>query len=103
MPLIASRGEQQTPWVEGMNYKHLEMLGWVKIDILGLETLRVVRRAVELIITRQGENRRRFEICLDGGKKVFLFGDQLVSTARGEVRVDELQQSDDVVALPPMR
>ena len=103
MPLIASRGEQQTPGVEGMNYKHLEMLGWVKIDILGLETLRVVRRAVELIITRQGENRRRFEICLDDGKKVFLFGDQLVSTARGEVRVDELQQSDDVVALPPMR
>ena len=52
MPLIASRGEQQTPWVEGMNYKHLEMLGWVKFDLLGLETLRIIRRTIELILQR---------------------------------------------------
>lgn len=52
MPLIAARGEQQTPWVEGMNYKHLEMLGWVKFDLLGLETLRIIRRAIELILRR---------------------------------------------------
>lgn len=52
MPLIASRGEQQTPWVEGMNYKHLEMLGWVKFDLLGLETLRIIRRTIELILHR---------------------------------------------------
>lgn len=50
MPLIVARGEQQTPWVEGMNYKHLEMLGWVKFDILGLETLRMIRRTIELIL-----------------------------------------------------
>lgn len=103
MPLIASRGEQQTPWVEGMNYKHLEMLGWVKIDILGLETLRVVRRAVELIITRQGENRKRMEISLDNGKKHYLFGDQIVRTKRGEVRADELRESDEFDELPGMR
>ena len=52
MPLIASRGMQQTPWVEGMNYKHLEMLGWVKFDLLGLETLRIIRRTIELILQR---------------------------------------------------
>lgn len=52
MPLIASKGSKQTPWVEGMNYKHLEMLGWVKFDLLGLETLRIIRRTVELILNR---------------------------------------------------
>ena len=52
MPLIAARGESQTPWVEGMNYKHLEMLGWVKFDLLGLETLRIIRKAIELILQR---------------------------------------------------
>ena len=52
MPLILAKGEQQTPWVEGMNYKHLEMLGWVKFDLLGLETLRMIRRTIELILQR---------------------------------------------------
>jgi DNA polymerase-3 subunit alpha len=50
MPLIMARGEQQTPWVEGMNYKHLETLGWVKFDLLGLETLRTIRRTIELVL-----------------------------------------------------
>lgn len=103
MPLIASRGEQQTPWVEGMNYKHLEMLGWVKIDILGLETLRVIRRAVGLIVARQGAKRKRMEISLDNGKKHYLFGDQIVRTKRGEVRADELRESDEFDELPGMR
>ena len=53
MPLIVARGEQQTPWVEGMNYKHLESLGWVKFDLLGLETLRTIRRTIELILLRK--------------------------------------------------
>ena len=53
MPLIVARGEQQTPWVEGMNYKHLESLGWVKFDLLGLETLRMIRRTIELILLRK--------------------------------------------------
>ena len=52
MPLIMAKGEQQTPWVEGMNYKHLEMLGWVKFDLLGLETLRTIHRTIELILQR---------------------------------------------------
>ena len=52
MPLIMAKGEQQTPWVEGMNYKHLETLGWVKFDLLGLETLRMIRRTIELILQR---------------------------------------------------
>ncbi len=57
MPLILARGEPQTPWVEGMNYKHLEEFGWIKFDILGLETLRIIERSIQLIIEKEtGEN-----------------------------------------------
>jgi DNA polymerase-3 subunit alpha len=52
MPLILARGEPQTPWVEGMNYKHLEELGWIKFDLLGLETLRIIERCISLILQR---------------------------------------------------
>ena len=53
MPLIKARGELQTPWVEGMNYKHLETFGWIKFDLLGLETLRIIERTIELILQRK--------------------------------------------------
>jgi len=52
MPLIMARGEIQTPWVEGMHYKHLEEFGWIKFDLLGLETLRIIERAIGLILER---------------------------------------------------
>lgn len=54
MPIITTKGEVQTPWVEGMHYKHLETMGWVKFDLLGLETLRMIERAIELILRKQG-------------------------------------------------
>ena len=53
MPLIKARGELQTPWAEGMNYKHLETFGWIKFDLLGLETLRIIQRTIELILQRK--------------------------------------------------
>ena len=53
MPLILARGEPQTPWVEGMTYKHLEELGWIKFDLLGLETLRIIERTIHLILQRR--------------------------------------------------
>jgi len=53
MPLITARGEVQTPWVEGMHYKHLEELGWIKFDLLGLETLRIMERCISLILQRK--------------------------------------------------
>ena len=52
MPVILARGEVQTPWVEGMHYKHLEELGWIKFDLLGLETLRMIERCIALILKR---------------------------------------------------
>jgi DNA polymerase III alpha subunit len=63
MPLITSGGEPQTPWVEGVNFKHLEKIGnFIKYDLLGLETLRLIERSIELIIKKQG----MFEFELDG-------------------------------------
>lgn len=52
MPIILARGEPQTPWVEGMHYKHLEEFGWIKFDLLGLKTLRAIERCIELILQR---------------------------------------------------
>ena len=53
MPLITVRKEVQTPWPEGMNIKCLSPLaGIIKFDILGLETLRMIQRAIQLILVR---------------------------------------------------
>ena len=52
MPLIQSGGVLQTPWSEGQNVRHLEPLGFIKFDILGLSTLRMIETAVEHILRR---------------------------------------------------
>lgn len=52
MPVIMSRGERQTPWTEGMARKDLENYGWIKFDLLGLSTLRIIQRCIELILKR---------------------------------------------------
>lgn len=54
MPVIRSGKVDQTPWTEGMAARHLERFGLIKYDFLGLATLRFVRRAVELILRKQG-------------------------------------------------
>ena len=40
MPLINSGGVRQTPWSEGQNVRHLEPMGFIKFDVLGLSTLK---------------------------------------------------------------
>ena len=53
MPLIVSGGEPQSAWVEGVSYKHLEKIGkFVKFDILGLETLRLIERTIIQILKK---------------------------------------------------
>tara|TARA_Y100000310_G_scaffold324049_1_gene385411 strand:+ start:1139 stop:4543 length:3405 start_codon:yes stop_codon:yes gene_type:complete len=52
MPLIVSGGVRQTPWSEGQNVRHLEPLGFVKFDILGLKTLRMLDIAIRHILKR---------------------------------------------------
>jgi DNA polymerase-3 subunit alpha len=62
MPLITSGGEPQSPWVEGLNFKHLEYIGnFIKYDLLGLETLRLIERTIELILIKQGNQAPTFK------------------------------------------
>ena len=56
MPLIRSGGVIQTPWSEGMNVRHLEPLGFIKFDVLGLASLRMVETAVRHILKRHYNN-----------------------------------------------
>lgn len=56
MPLIRSGGIIQTPWSEGQNVRHLEPLGFIKFDILGLTTLRILENAISRILVKQGIN-----------------------------------------------
>ena len=54
MPLIVNGGEPQTPWVEGVGAKNLEPLGLIKLDALGLETMRLIERTIKLILEKRG-------------------------------------------------
>ena len=54
MPLIASKGVRQTPWSEGQNVRQLEPLGFIKFDILGLSTLRMIEGCIERVLKKQG-------------------------------------------------
>ena len=65
MPLILAKGEVQTPWIEGMTAKHLETFGWVKFDLLGLETLRMIENTIRLVLKRQGNPEPSFDEIKD--------------------------------------
>jgi len=52
MPLINSGGVTQTPWSEGQNVRHLELMGFIKFDILGLSTLKMIEGAIGHILKR---------------------------------------------------
>ena len=70
MPLVTSKPqtkggprEPQTPWVEGVGYKHLEKIGeFIKCDLLGLETLRLIERTIELILIKEGNPKPTFDL-----------------------------------------
>ena len=52
MPLINSGGTMQTPWSEGQNVRHLEPMGFIKFDLLGLASLRMMETAIRHILKR---------------------------------------------------
>ena len=52
MPLINSGGVRQTPWSEGQNVRHLEPMGFIKYDLLGLATLKMMEGCIEHILRR---------------------------------------------------
>lgn len=98
MPLVASKGEPQSPWVEGVNFKHLEYIGnFIKYDLLGLETLRLIERSIELIIEKERKNRGWFEFSMEDGSKRGFFGDEeIVTTNRGVVLARDITTNDDI-------
>lgn len=53
MPIIKVRGELQTPWSEGMNFRNLGDNGFVKFDFLGLTLLKDVENCIRRILTRE--------------------------------------------------
>lgn len=55
MPLIRVLGTQQTPWTEGVHQRHLEPMGFLKYDLLGLATLSMIHKAIELVLKRHKE------------------------------------------------
>jgi len=63
MPIIGVRGELQTPWTEGMNFRNLEDNGFIKFDFLGLTLLKDVENCIRRILTRErGEEPTFLEI-----------------------------------------
>ena len=56
MPLIYSGGVRQTPWAEGQNVRHLEPMGFIKFDILGLASLRMIEGAIRHVLKRHHGN-----------------------------------------------
>ena len=53
MPLINSGGVTQTPWSEGQHVRQLEPMGFIKFDILGLSTLKMIEGAIAHILRRK--------------------------------------------------
>jgi DNA polymerase-3 subunit alpha len=60
MPIVGVRGELQTPWTEGMNFRNLEDNGFLKFDFLGLTLLKDVENCIYRILKKQGNDNPTF-------------------------------------------
>jgi len=67
MPIISVRGELQTPWSEGINFRNLEDNGFLKFDFLGLTLLKDVENCIRRII----ENKTGREATFDDVKEFY--------------------------------
>jgi DNA polymerase-3 subunit alpha len=65
MPLIQSGGVIQTPWSEGQNVRQLEPMGFIKFDLLGLTTLRMIQGCIERVLKKQGNHNPSFQDVKD--------------------------------------
>jgi len=53
LPLINSGGTIQTPWTEGQTVRHLEPMGFIKFDVLGISTLEMIEQSIKNILRRK--------------------------------------------------
>lgn len=96
MPVIASGGEPQTPWVEGLNFKHLESIGgFIKYDILGLGTLRLIERTIELILKKK--KGATFKVKLENGRTLELFENDFVTLMDGSKKQVKYLTTEDEI------
>lgn len=100
MPVIKVRGEAQTPWTEGLNFRHLQELGWIKFDLLGLKTLRIIDRAIRLIIKRQWEEIDGMYTLKLGNDTFEVSGNTIATLRDGTSKpVKEITSNDDIIQL----
>ena len=94
MPVIKVRGNLQSPWQEGLHIKSLEKLGFLKIDALGLDTLRIIQRCIEKILQRR--HGKVFELFV-GNRKIEAYENQKILLEDGSWReVKNLKLNDDI-------
>lgn len=55
----------QTPWTEGQNVRHLEPMGFIKFDVLGLKTLSIIENTIRLILYKNKGTEPSFEDIKD--------------------------------------
>jgi len=100
MPVIKVRGESQTPWTEGLNFRHLQELGWIKFDLLGLKTLRIIDRAIRLIIKRQWEEIDGMYTLKLGNDTFEVSGNTIATLRDGTSKlVKDITSNDDIIQL----
>ena len=94
MPVIVSKGEPQSPFVEGMAKKELEKFNFIKYDMLGLLTLRLIRRTIELMI----QDLIRIEVSTDSTNEVlYLNPEESVKLISGEIKLAKNITIDDEI------
>jgi DNA polymerase-3 subunit alpha len=54
LPIIRCGGIDQSPITEGITAQHTKFFGLVKYDVLGVKTLEIIKRAIEVILKNQG-------------------------------------------------
>ena len=60
MPIVKVRGDLQTPWTEGMNFRNLEDNGFIKFDFLGLTLMKDVENCIRRILQKKGKKNPTF-------------------------------------------
>jgi DNA polymerase-3 subunit alpha len=96
MPVIRVRGEKQTSWPEGLHFRMLESCaGLLKYDLLGLKTLRIIQRCIELIIMRDRRD-NWIVLELDGQRHHTAASTSVVTRNRGMITAGEVTVDDDV-------
>lgn len=96
IPIITSKGEPQMPFGEGVAQKTCEPLGYIKYDILGLETMRLIERTISLIISQKLG--KLIQLEFDDDNKIELYENEEVKLTTGEfIRAKDLNENHDVM------